>query len=51
MDKQYIRLNITLPIGLYKDFETYCKAEGMKLSSRIAILIKEELNDRLNKKQ
>ena len=45
MDKQkYTRLNITLPTELLNEFEKYCERQGMMLSSRIAILIKKELD-------
>ncbi|MCL6500957.1 MAG: CopG family transcriptional regulator [Candidatus Pacearchaeota archaeon] len=43
MDKKYERLNITLPKKLLDDFKKFCEANGINLSSRIAILIKEDL--------
>ncbi len=43
MDKQYERLNITLPKKLLEEFKKFCKANGISLSSRIAILIREDL--------
>ena len=44
MDKQkYTRLNITLPTGLLNEFVEYCDKSGMSLSSRIAVLIKKDL--------
>lgn len=43
MDKQYERLNITLPKKLLDDFKKFCEFNGINLSSRIAILIKEDL--------
>ena len=43
MDKHYGRLNITLPKKLLADFRKFCEANGINLSSRIAILIKGEL--------
>ncbi len=44
MDKQkYTRLNITLPTDLLEEFDKYCQVEGMMLSSRIAVLIKRDL--------
>ena len=50
MDKQkYERLNITLPADLLDEFNRYCEREGMMLSSRIAVLIKKDLEQ--NKKK
>ncbi len=43
MDKQYERLNITLPKKLLEDFRKFCENNGINLSSRIAILIKGDL--------
>ena len=40
---KYKRLNITLPEDLLKEFEEYCKREGMNMSARIAVLIKRDL--------
>ena len=46
MDKQkYTRLNITLPTELLEEFDKYCQMEGMMLSSRIAVLIKRDLEE------
>lgn len=39
----YERLNITLPKDLLKKFKEYCENEGMSMSSRIAVLIKRDL--------
>lgn len=44
MDIQYERLNITLPKDLLKEFKKFCESNGINLSSRIAILIKEDLD-------
>ena len=41
--QQYARLNITLPLDILKKFEEYCEKEGMMLSSRIAVLIRHDL--------
>ena len=50
MDKQkYTRLNITLPTDLLDEFDKYCTKEGMMLSSRIAVLIRKDLEQ--NKKK
>lgn len=43
MDKQYERLNITLPKKLLEYFKKFCEANGINFSSRIAILIKDDL--------
>ncbi|PIN77158.1 CopG family transcriptional regulator [Candidatus Woesearchaeota archaeon CG10_big_fil_rev_8_21_14_0_10_34_12] len=43
MDKKYERLNITLPKELLKEFREFCEKNGINLSSRIAILIKKDL--------
>ena len=43
MNKKYERLNITLPKNLLDEFKKFCEANGINLSSRIAILIKEDL--------
>lgn len=46
MNKQkYTRLNITLPNDLLEEFDKYCQMEGMMLSSRIAVLIKRDLEE------
>ena len=39
----YTRVNISMPKHLFKNFVEYCKKEGMKPSSRIAILVKKDL--------
>lgn len=47
MDKQkYERLNITLPADLLDEFNKYCEREGMMLSSRIAVLIRKDLENK-----
>jgi metal-responsive CopG/Arc/MetJ family transcriptional regulator len=38
-----VRLYITLPEDLLRQFESYCQRNGMKLSSRIAVLIRKDL--------
>ena len=43
MNKKYKKLTITLPENLLKEFREFCKKNGINLSSRIAILIKEDL--------
>ena len=37
------RVYITLPKDLLEQFEGYCERNGMKLSSRIAVLIRQDL--------
>ena len=41
--QQYARLNISLPEKLLDEFTEYCDKSGMTLSSRIAVLIKKDL--------
>lgn len=41
---KYKRVNITLPEDVYEKFLKYCDGEGMNLSSRIAVLIKRDIN-------
>ncbi|MCX8159184.1 MAG: hypothetical protein N3D20_02760 [Candidatus Pacearchaeota archaeon] len=43
MNKKYQKLTITLPEDLLKGFKEFCEKNGINLSSRIAILIKEDL--------
>jgi len=43
MKDKHIKVTITLPSELLKKFRDYCKEEGMHKSSRIAILIKKDL--------
>lgn len=44
--QQYVRLNISLPIDLLKKYKKYCEEQGMNLSSRIAVLIKKDLENK-----
>jgi metal-responsive CopG/Arc/MetJ family transcriptional regulator len=41
--QKYQRVDITLPSDLLKKFEQYCEKEGMKISSRMAVLIRKDL--------
>jgi len=43
MDKEYQKLTITLPEDLLKSFREFCLKNGINLSSRIAILVKDDL--------
>ncbi len=44
MSKQkYKRVTITLPNELLEEYQKYCEKEGMNLSSRIAVLLKRDL--------
>jgi len=43
MDTTYKKLTITLPERILKEFREFCDKNGINLSSRIAILIKEDL--------
>lgn len=45
MDK-YSKLTITLPENLLKKFREFCEKNGINLSSRIAILVKEDLQNK-----
>jgi len=40
------RVNITLDEKLIKKFQEYCKKRGMKVSSKIEILIKKEIQNK-----
>jgi len=46
MSKKYDRINITLPEVLLEEFKEFCKKNGINLSSRIAILIKKDLENK-----
>ena len=37
------RVTITLPLELLEAYQRFCEKEGMNLSSRIAVLIKKDL--------
>ena len=43
MNTTYQKLTITLPEDILKEFKKFCDNNGINLSSRIAILIKEDL--------
>lgn len=43
MDTRYQKLTITLPENILKEFRKFCESNGINLSSRIAILIQEDL--------
>lgn len=44
MSKQeYKRVTITLPKELFEKYQKYCGEEGMNLSSRIAVLLRRDL--------
>ncbi|GEM_PF-4612176 len=44
MNKNYEKLTITLPEDLLIRFREFCEKNGINLSSRIAILIREDLD-------
>jgi len=46
MDIQYERLNITLPLDVLKKFKKFCEDNGINVSSRIAVLIKKDLEQK-----
>jgi hypothetical protein len=41
--EQYERVDVTLPSALLAQFRERCNAQGMKLSSRIAVLVRKDL--------
>ncbi len=43
MDIEYERVNITLPKKILNEFKEFCQNNGINISSRIAILIKKDL--------
>jgi len=43
MNTKYQKLTITLPEDLLKEFKKFCEKNGINLSSRIAIIIREDL--------
>ena len=52
------RISITISEDLFDSFRTYCKDNGMKVSSKIEIILKEALNnspekilERVNRKE
>jgi metal-responsive CopG/Arc/MetJ family transcriptional regulator len=46
MDTTYKKLTITLPEKILKKFRKFCDDNGINLSSRIAILIREDLEEK-----
>ena len=47
---EYKKITITLPLSLQKQFKEFCEDNGLNISGRIAILIKEDLkNTDINK--
>lgn len=46
MNKNYKKITITLPEDLLVKFKEFCQKNGINLSSRIAILIKEDLDEK-----
>lgn len=46
MGSEYSKLTITLPNALLKEFRNFCEKNGINLSSRIAVLIKKDLEDK-----
>ena len=46
----YKKITITLPETLIKKYKQYCEENGMNVSKRISILLKDDLNSNLNKK-
>ncbi len=50
MNTKYKKLTITLPENLLKEFKKFCEDNGLNMSSRIAILIKNDLQKPLFKR-
>lgn len=40
---KYIKVTLSLPDSLFGVFKNYCQTQGMKPSSRIAVLIEKDL--------
>ena len=43
---EYKKITITLPNNLIKRYKDFCESNGMNLSKRISLLLKEDLNKR-----
>lgn len=43
---EYKRISITIPIKLLDKFKKFCKINGINISSKISILIKEDLENK-----
>jgi len=46
---EYKRISITLPKKLFNEYKEFVEDNGMNMSGRIAILIKEDLKNKKNK--
>ena len=44
--EQYKKVTISLPLKIFEEYQEFCKREGMNLSSRIAILLKKDLENK-----
>jgi len=44
--EKYVKTTISLPEGILNKYWEYCEQEGMTLSSRIAVLMKRDLEQR-----
>ena len=44
--EKYVKLTISLPEQALKEFQDFCKEEGMNVSKRIAVLIKKSLENK-----
>ncbi|MDP3026166.1 MAG: CopG family transcriptional regulator [Nanoarchaeota archaeon] len=40
------RINITIDEKLIKNFQEYCRDKGMKVSTRIELLVKEDIKNK-----
>jgi len=43
---EYQKLTITLPIKIKKEFKKFCDNNGLNVSGRIAILIRDDLKNK-----
>ena len=50
MEKTYKKITITLPTDLQKEFSKFCSDNGINISGRIAVLIREDLKNKDFKK-
>lgn len=42
---EYKKITITLPEQILKKYRKFCEENGMKLSNRIAVLIKKDIDE------
>ena len=44
--EKYVKTTISLPEGILNEYWKFCEQEGMTLSSRIAVLMKRDLESK-----